>query len=296
MKTNHLSVTKWPGEILQALLFVFISGAIIIVLKPWGKLFLVNQFSAINGSIYDYLARAIIGLILLVVAGLLRRNQRLEKYRSIANALFILDVALSLALIANTYVLAHFGLSENNLAYWAFPKLNEAVLVVLVVILFTRLSDESLSSIYLHKGNLKLGLIFGITSFLLAAGASIPMANLLFKAEGLTIARVIPWIPWLLLTVLSNGTLEEVLFRGLFLRKLQPFFGKFVSNFLIAFVFTILHQGSTYTSDQYFFLAATFPLALVWGYFMQKTDGVWASILFHAGMDIPIFLGIFSTL
>jgi hypothetical protein len=29
---------------------------------------------------------------------------------------------------------------------------------------------------------------------------------------------------------------------------------------------------------------------------MQKTDAVWASILFHAGTDIPIFLGIFSAL
>jgi membrane protease YdiL (CAAX protease family) len=35
---------------------------------------------------------------------------------------------------------------------------------------------------------------------------------------------------------------------------------------------------------------------LLWGYITQKTDGLWGSILFHAGMDIPIFLGIFSNL
>jgi hypothetical protein len=29
---------------------------------------------------------------------------------------------------------------------------------------------------------------------------------------------------------------------------------------------------------------------------MQKTDSVWGSILLHAGMDIPVMLGIFSTL
>lgn len=39
----------------------------------------------------------------------------------------------------------------------------------------------------------------------------------------------------------------------------------------------------------------TLPLAVAWGYIMQKTDAVWASILFHAGMDIPIILGLFST-
>ena len=122
------------------------------------------------------------------------------------------------------------------------------------------------------------------------------MAALLFKGEGLTLARILPWIPWLLIIVLANGALEELLFRGLFLRKLQPFFGKFLSNFLIVLIFTVLHKGATYTSNEYIFLAVLVLLALVWGYIMQKTDGVWGSILFHAGMDIPIMLGIFSNL
>lgn len=44
------------------------------------------------------------------------------------------------------------------------------------------------------------------------------------------------------------------------------------------------------------FLAVTFPLALALGYLMHKTDSAWGSILLHAGMDIPIMLGIFSEL
>jgi membrane protease YdiL (CAAX protease family) len=99
-----------------------------------------------------------------------------------------------------------------------------------------------------------------------------------------------------LIFILANATNEELLFRGLFLRKLEPFYGKFISNFLIAFVFTGLHKGVTYTPDQYIFLVVLFPLALAWAYIMQKTDGLWGSILFHAGMDIPIMLGFFSNL
>jgi membrane protease YdiL (CAAX protease family) len=57
-----------------------------------------------------------------------------------------------------------------------------------------------------------------------------------------------------------------------------------------------LHEGASYTSQEYIFLAVLVPLALAWGYIMQKTDSVWGSILFHAGMDIPIFLGIFANL
>ena len=151
-------------------------------------------------------------------------------------------------------------------------------------------------SIYIQKGNLKLGMIIGAVTFIIAAAGSIPMAGLLFKGEGLTLDRVLPWTPWVLLIVLANGTMEEILFRGLFLRKLEPFFGKFPSNFLVALVFTVLHKGSTYTSEEYIFLAILVPIALAWGYVMQKTDSVWGSILFRAGMDIPIFLGIFSNL
>jgi hypothetical protein len=38
------------------------------------------------------------------------------------------------------------------------------------------------------------------------------------------------------------------------------------------------------------------PLALVWGWITQKTDGLWGAILFHAGTDIPVVLSIFSKL
>ena len=164
-----------------------------------------------------------------------------------------------------------------------------------MIIIFTKLSRRTLGSIYIQKGNLKLGLFVGLVTFFLAVVGSIPMANL-FYAQDLSLTKILPWAPWLLIYVLANATMEELLFRGLFLRKLEPFFGKFFSNLMIAFVFTAIHGSVSYSADQYLFLAILFPLALVWGYLMQKTDSVWGSILFHAGMDIPIMLGIFSNL
>jgi membrane protease YdiL (CAAX protease family) len=204
-------------------------------------------------------------------------------------------IAVSLDWVFGIYLMDHLNISGNSPVGFALIKLNECAVIVCVIITFTLLSGASLGSIYIQKGNLKLGLIIGLVTFFLAAVGSIPMANL-FNAQNLSLVRILPWIPWLLIFVLANATQEELLFRGLFLRKLQPFFGKFLSNFLIAFVFTLMHGSVTYTANNYIFLAILFPLALVWGYFMQKTDSVWGSILFHAGMDIPIMLGIFSNL
>jgi membrane protease YdiL (CAAX protease family) len=38
------------------------------------------------------------------------------------------------------------------------------------------------------------------------------------------------------------------------------------------------------------------PFSLAWCWLMQKTNSIWGSILFHAAMDIPIVVGIFSSL
>jgi membrane protease YdiL (CAAX protease family) len=204
-------------------------------------------------------------------------------------------VAVCLEYIFGIFVNAYLGVSARTPSSFALLKLNEVCVVVAVILVGTWMFRGSLGSIYIQKGKLKWGLIIGLGTFFLAVLGSIPMASL-FNAKDLTLERIIPWIPWLLIAALSNGVMEEIMFRGLFLRKLEPFAGKFGANCLVAFVFTFLHGTVSYTADIGLFLALVIPLALAWGYIMQKTDSVWASILFHAGMDIPIFLGMFSIL
>ncbi len=288
MKSNRLSTREWLERIILALVFIGVGGAIMIVFKPWGK--------QVFGPIDNFLWRLGLGFLLLIATWLVHRSARLAKYWQIVFAIFILSTALSLDWIFGNNLSDSLHIKDTTPAGFTMYKLDDFLTIISAVIVFTLLSGGSLGSIYIQKGRLKLGLIIGGITFLLAAAGSIPMAALLFNGKGLTLARVLPWTPWVLLAALANGTLEEILFRGLFLRKLEPFFGKSLANVLIALVFTVLHQGAYYTSDQYIFLAATALVALAWGYVMQKTDSVWGSILFHAGMDIPIFLGIFANL
>jgi membrane protease YdiL (CAAX protease family) len=285
MKTHRLSATEWLERIVLALLFTVLGSLIMIVFSPWRPLL---------DHTLDYLGKMGLTLFLLIVAFLARRSLRFEKYAQLLNGFLILTVAITLDLVFGIYLIYYLGGGDNTPAGFALQKLHEFVVVGCVIILLNKVSGNSLGSIYIQKGKLKLGLIIGLGTFFLAAAGSIPMAQLLFNGRDLTMTRVVPWIPWVLIYVLANGAMEELMFRGLFLRKLEPFFGKFISVFLIAFVFTFLHFGSSYTSDQYVFLAVLFPLALAWGYIIQKTEGVWGSILFHAGMDIPIMLGMFS--
>ncbi len=114
----------------------------------------------------------------------------------------------------------------------------------------------------------------------------------LFSASRAEWSKLISLAPWILTFVLANGFAEELLFRGLFLKRYQRFLGKGWSNLLAAAAFTLLHLQVTYVSELAVFLLVLFPLALVWGWLMQKTGSLWGFALFHAGADCLVIFGI----
>ena len=287
MENHHVSLKElWERAILAALFMAF--GMLIYIifspLRPMLK------------STADYLGRIGLTAGLLMIVWLAGRNEHLGPYRSLLLGLLIMSVATSLDWVFANYLLEHIRLNTKTPSGMALMKLNEFFIVATTIITLTLLTGGRLGSIYIQKGNLREGLLVGGIAFCLAAAASPWMAEYLFKGQNLTSERIIIWLPWVLIFALANAAQEELLFRGLFLGKLEPFFGKFISNALIVFVFTLVHQGVNYTSDQLGFLAVLALLAFAWGYLMQKTDSIWGSVLFHAGMDIPVILGIFSNL
>lgn len=286
MLIARLSAAEWGKRVVLALLFVLVGGLIILVFSPWRPMLDWTP---------DYLGRIGISAGLLAAAVLMRRRPRLEPYSHIVFGLALLAVAVSLDLIFGLYLSKVLKIYDTHPSGWAVIKLDEFLVVALTIVVGTRLWGGSMGSIFIQKGKLKQSLIIGGIAYLVAAAGSIPMAWL-FKAPNLTLERILPWTPWVLIYVLSNGAMEELMFRGLFLRKLTPFFGPWISILLIGFVFTVLHLGATYSADQRIFIPITFVLALVWGFIMHRTDTLWGSALFHAGMDIPIMLGIFSNL
>ena len=283
--SDRVGLRSTAEKILLALVFM---GAVLLIYTVFGP------YNRLLEKSLDYPGRMLLIASLTGVYFLVRRSRRFEKYSQLVKGLLIMSVAVSLSWISGIYLLEYVRVRDTTPVGFALMKLNEAVVIVVTIISLTALFGEGVGSIYLQRGNLRRGLLIGILVFCLAAAGSAPMAGLLFKGNGLTLARVLPWIPWILIAALANGFEEELIFRGLFLRKLGPFLGKFSSNLIIALAFTFIHRGASYTTSDLIFLAALVPLALLWGYLMQKTDGIWASFLFHAGMDIPIFLGIFA--
>jgi membrane protease YdiL (CAAX protease family) len=151
-----------------------------------------------------------------------------------------------------------------------------------------------LSSIYLAKGKLRLGVTIGIILFLFFLATSVWTSTLFYGGKDLTFNKILEWSPWILVFVFSNGIKEEIQFRGLFLRKYEALLGVDPSNLLQAIIFTLAHMGENYSPVIVLFFFMVVLLGLAFGAITQKTNSLIGAILIHAGTDIPVILGIFS--
>jgi membrane protease YdiL (CAAX protease family) len=287
-----MDATNFPAAKSRAaffLLFLF-SGLILFVL--------FNHIQPVLPAPVDWIGRILLTTVFLAAALWTRRNPRLEKYWRLLFAFFIAALAMTvdLYLPSSAALLNILRVDLHSPAGLALDKLDSSLILVLCILLLTKASGADLGSIYLQKGNLARGLTIGLTAFAVAAAGSIPVSAAFFGGNNLSVERIIPWTPWVLIFVLGNAFSEELLFRGLFLQKFSPFTGKALSNLAIAVPFALHHGGVSYTPAVLMFLALLLPLGLVWGWITQKTDAVWGSVLFHAGTDIPIILGLFSAL
>jgi len=235
-------------------------------------------------------AQAGLALVLLLGTFFLRKSRSGKAYWQIAYVLFVACVAVLSSTLLSGRLLDLFQLVPASPQWIAVAKLTESILRVVPILALMAVIGADRRSIYLRRGSLGLGLAVGIAGFLAFAGlAFMPLAG-----EPGMAGKLLSLSPWILIFVLANGFGEELLFRALFLKRFELFLGKSLSNLLTAVAFTLVHVQVTYVPDVIQFLSIVFPLALIWGYLMQRTDGLWGSALLHAGADCMIIFGIYA--
>jgi membrane protease YdiL (CAAX protease family) len=254
-----------------------------------------NYYPLFDGAA-DLTGRLALGALLLAAALYFRRSPGLRAYWLLPCGFFAALAAISVDyyLGLSKWILPALGIPAESPAGWAIDKLESSLLGVAVVLLVNWLFGNSLASLYWRRGRLGFGLAVGLGVMLVVLLTLIPFATFAFKGRDLTWERMLPWMPWVAMFVLANALNEETLYRGLLLGKYQPLVGVFPANLAAAIPFTLSHAPTAYATDQLPFLLATFLCALAWGWLMQKTGSLWGSVLFHAAMDIPIVVGIFS--
>jgi membrane protease YdiL (CAAX protease family) len=243
-------------------------------------------------------------MLLLLLAVSMHRSAPLRIYARIADGLFIAAAANAINLSLGNFLKPLFSVYSSEMQFLAVDKLSQAIPIVAAIVLLTLWSGDDLGALFLKKGNLRQGLIFGLISFAIFAGIFIvivliqtgaPKTQGLF-ASGVSLSTVVAAIPWILLFCFANSFMEELWFRGVALRKLTPLLGWAAATIVTALVFGISHSAATYiTSVQMiFFPIIVIVLGLVNAHVMLKTDSIWGSVFFHAGYDLLVILPLLS--
>jgi membrane protease YdiL (CAAX protease family) len=282
MTNLSLAQSGWLKKSLVFLLF-FVLESMVFAILPLSARLPMNTLLYIHAGL---------DAILLIVALILRRSENGKPYWPVCYAFFVAGLAVLLSTLFGGKLLELFRLTPTNPQGIAVAKLSESLWRVIPILVLMAIIGADRRSMYLNKGKFVLGLAIGIAGFV----GFVVLAFMPLVSQGGMLNKLLSLSPWILIFVLANGFNEELLYRGLFLKRYEAFLGKGLSNILAAVVFTLVHVQVTYVSDLRQFLFILFPLALVWGYLMQKTESLWGSVIFHAGADCMIIFGIFASM
>ena len=175
-----------------------------------------------------------------------------------------------------------FGLSDFAFRY-------PSVLVIL-----SWLAQRDLGWIYLQRGRPRRWLPFGLVS--LAVCAVVMVAMLLWA--GMSAGDLLAAAPYILAFVTANAIMEELWFRGVFLRSYETTIGWTGAMVVTALAFGVSHMNATYFESAVglVFGLGVIGLGVLMAWAMRWGNSLWGSVLFHMGMDLLIILPIVQSL
>jgi membrane protease YdiL (CAAX protease family) len=253
-----------------------------------------KAFPTNGSSIYS----AGVSAVFLIAALLLKRSPTYARYWQIAYAFF----AASAVNLVSTLFAGYGSTIFRFLGVWmsdpnqsmALEKLYDALLVTLTILVLVRFSGADLGSLFLKKGSQSYRWGLGIGALVLV---NFFTSALIFFGTGYEIAKLGSAVLWGAVFALCNGFLEELWFRGLFLKKLVPLIGVTGTLLLTSLYFAALHSlAVAYMSALVvpIFLVNTFTLGLACAILMLKTDSIWGAFLIHAAADLFMFIAILA--
>jgi membrane protease YdiL (CAAX protease family) len=233
--------------------------------------------------------KLIIRIILIVVFFVSWRwfhRKALTDLQNLAFAFLVLNLAF---LIVTPFTTEFWHLKGDTSKGFALSKLSDSLIISSVLILSFILGGYKLKSIYLTRGRLIPGLIIGILVFIVFGYLAINNPEAKMEPGFLKTNYV-----WILVFVFANGFMEELLFRGIFLEKLNCYFKPVWSIVLTSICFAAPHLTANYSPNVLFFSGIVFVLGMMCGYAMYYTRSIIAPMFIHAGADLLIIIPVFT--
>lgn len=202
--------------------------------------------------------------------------------KDLAFAFMALNIAF---LVVSFFTSTFWNLNQETSKGFALIKLSDAVIIGLVLILSFVIGGYKLKDIYLAKGRLVPGLIIGILFFIVFGYLAINNPQQRIEPDFLRKNYF-----WILIFVFANGFMEELIFRGIFLRKLNQYMKPVWAVVLTSICFAVPHLTVNYDPDVLVFAGIVFVLGIICGFAMHYTRSIIAPMLIHAGADLMIII------
>jgi membrane protease YdiL (CAAX protease family) len=230
---------------------------------------------------------------LLVIAMSLKRIEKGRLYWPVFYVFFVAGAAVLTSTLFSDDLLRWFTETVATPQGIAMAKFSESILRVIPILVLMPLMGFSWRSIYLNAGKVRLWLPIAMAAWLVFPALAYFSLN---SSQPNLLDKLLQLWPWILLFVLSNGFMEELLYRGIFLKHYEPFLGKGLSVILTAVVFSLMHTQVTYAAQMIQFLVIVLVLSLIWGILIHKSDSLWGAVLFHAAGDCLVIFGAFASI
>lgn len=233
--------------------------------------------------------------VFLTGALLFKYDRHLEKYWQIPFALFIASTAFPITDLMKSWirmVLEWFAVTTDTSQGLAIEKICEMLIKVLPILALVKISGADFGSVFIKRGNLKLGMGIGWLVFFFLAPASFMFATQRFTSmETLTAAVV-----WGLIFSFANAFMEELWLRGIFLKRFAGVVGEKGSVWITSIIFAAMHSFAYYFMPEAipFFAFNTLALGLACGYLMIKSDSIWGPMIIHAASDFFLFVAVLA--
>lgn len=266
-------------------------------------LFIVCSFLVLNVGGYNsfiplhliLVTRATVtGIFLIATLILYQSKGVLNKYWKVSFSFLIASIGLLFAWVFGRWHTLIPGLSASTVEGAAIAKVAEVLPIIVAILVGIWIIEKDFSVVYLTGGNFRKSIKLGIITSPAALFVFFALGGIGFSA---TVNEVIAWMPWICVFAFSNGLMEELLIRGLFLREYEKFFGLRGAVILTSLVFALFHQAIIGFSD-ILTLAGNFSipliLGLLWGYAIQRSDNLWGAVLAHIIADIFFVLVMFG--
>lgn len=252
-------------------------GAIFVLGSPYFELTAWN-----DNPLYNGLLVAGLGLL----TWLLRRRPALESLQLCSQALFVAAAAMFVLVVGPFNWLV--TVEDESLKHAVLDKLAQFLAVVPVILLFMWATRRPWGWIYLQRGRPGRWLPLGISALIIGAGIVATVAI----ADGVTLAALLAAAPWVLVFASLNATMEELWFRGIFLKPYSVGMGGRLAVVVTSIIFGAAHVGATYISagEQLFFALLVAGLGILLALAMRWGDSLWGAVLFHIALDLVVVL------